>query len=135
MQFPYGALSPDAGETVPGICLTAENVLPLPVGYGPMRGVTVPATSTALAAGPKGIISLVKRDGTWAVFGATASDWYGLGADYAWGAAIASGFALTSGDHWSFLHFGAQLLGTNTTDGMYAYNVETPAGASVVTAA
>jgi hypothetical protein len=135
MQFPFGPLSPDAGETIPGICLTAENVLPLPVGYGPMRGLTVPATATALAAGPKGIISLVKRDGTWAVFGATSSDWYNMGADYTFGASIASGFALTSGDHWSFLHFGAQLLGTNTTDGMYAYNVETPAGASVITAA
>lgn len=136
MQFPFGQLMPDAGEIAGSGLMTAENALPIVGdGYGPMQGLSVPATATALADVPKGMISLVKRDGTWKVYGATSSAWYELGTDYAWAAALASGFSLTSGDHWSFNHFGAQLLGTNTTDGLYAYDVEAGGAASSISAA
>lgn len=136
MAFPFGQLMPDAGELAGNGVIVAENVLPIPGdGYGPMRGLSIPATATALADVPKGIISLTLRDGTWRVYGATSSAWYPLGADFAWGAAVASGLGLPSGDYWSFTHFGAFLLGTNTADGLYAYNVEAGGAATQITAA
>jgi hypothetical protein len=52
--------------------------------------------------------------------------------DYTW-SSLGGAFSLTAGDHWSYEGFGVQLLGTNTTDGLNAYNVETPAGFTVIT--
>jgi hypothetical protein len=127
MQFPYGPLAPDQGETTAPFTMLAENVLPKKDGYGPLKGLQVPATSDALPDAPKGIKSLVLRDGTWKVFGFTSDDWYELGDDFTW-TSLGATFSLTAGDHWSPEQFGSMLLGSNTSDGLQQYNVETPAG-------
>lgn len=132
MQFPFGPLAPDQGETTSPFVMLAQNVLPQANGYGPMKDIFIPATATALPSAPKGVKSLVLRDGTWKVFGATSADWYELGTDYTWGAGLGGTFSLTAGDHWSFEHFGSKLLGSNTTDGLQSYDVETPAGFTVI---
>lgn len=132
MQFAFGPLAPDKGETAAPFTMLAENVLPLEDGLKPLKALTVPATSTALPDPPKGVKSIVLRDGTWKVFGGTTDDWYELGVDYTW-SSLGGSFSLTAGDHWSYEGFGAQLLGTNTTDGLQAYNVETPAGFTTIT--
>jgi hypothetical protein len=131
MQFDFGPLAPDQGEISAGVTMLAQNVLPAPQGYGPMQALSVPASATALPDVAKGIKSLVLRDGTWKVYSGTTSDWYELQSDYTW-ASLSGTFSLTAGDHWSFEQFGAQLLGTNTTDGLQAYNVETPAGFTTI---
>lgn len=131
MHYPFGPLAPDKGETAGPFVMLAENVLPMEDGYRPLRALTVPATSTALPDAPKGLRSVVLRDGTWKVYGATADDWYELGADFTW-TSLGGSFNLPSGDNWSFEQFGAQLLGSNTSDGLQAYNVESPAGFATI---
>lgn len=131
MQFPFTPLGPDQGEQST-FTQVAQNVLPLQDGYGPMQALSIPATSDALPDAPKGIKSVVLRDGTWKVYGATSSDWYELGSDFTW-SALGGSFSLTAGDHWSFEQFGTKLLGTNTGDGLQDVDIEVPAGFTTIT--
>jgi hypothetical protein len=133
-MIPFGRLQPDAGEMSPGICMTADGVLPQLEGYGPAPNLTVASSATALAAACVGAISLVLNDGTWQVYAATASELYRLGSDYTWTALTAT-LNVTAGDEHVMRHFGNYLLMTNTTDGLEYYNVETPAGFTSVSAA
>lgn len=127
MDYPFGPLAPDQSEAS-AFTQVASNVLPLADGYGPMKGPAVSSGATALATAPKGIRPLVLRNGNWKIFAGTDTDWHELDSDFAFGAGLGGSFALTAGDHWSFEHYGAFLLGTNTTDGLQGYNVETPGG-------
>lgn len=131
MDFPFTALAPDDTEASTSTQV-ANNVLPLREGYGPMKGPAVSDDATALASAPKGVKSLVKRDGNWKVFAGTETDWYELDSSFAFGSGLGGSFSLTAGDHWSFEHYGSYLLGTNTTDGLQAYNVEVPAGFTAI---
>lgn len=133
-MIPYGELAPDAGELEPGICVVADGVLPQRIGYGPAPTLNVSVDAEALPSDPRGVISLVKNDGTWQVYGFTATEAYSMGADYSW-TALTAGLNVTSGDDVSAIHFGSYLLLTDTTDGLKTYNVETPAGFSDVAAA
>lgn len=134
-MFPFGPLAPDAGELEPGVCLVANGVLPLKTGYGPAASLFVEGGAEALSAAPRGLVSLVLNDGTWKVFGYTDDDIEVMAADYTWTSIGAGAFSLTSGDDWCGMHFGNYLLSTNTTEGLIAYNVETPAGFSAIAAA
>lgn len=104
--------------------LVADGVLPLLDGWGPYPSLYVPSTATALPAAPRGVFSIVLNDGSWKLFGMTVDSLYELDANYAWGAAISSGYACPSGFDWSGLHFGDKLLLTNTFDGLLSYDVE-----------
>jgi hypothetical protein len=117
-----------------GHVMEAVNVLPLKIGWGPMDGLAVSAGAEALPDDPRGLISLVLRDGTWRVFAFTESTVEAMDDQFTWDE-IGSGYACTGGDDWSALHFGSFLLATNTTDGLIAYNVEAPAGFSAISAA
>src|SRR5690606_24567461 len=77
---------------------------------------------------------LVTNGGSWKVYAGTDGDIYSLGSDYTW-SALGGTFNCTHGYDWSFLHYGSYLLSTNTTDGLQAYNVETPAGFTAYSAA
>lgn len=134
MQFPYGPLAPDQGANAPGICLTANGVLPKSQGFGPAQQLVTAATATALPAAPRGMITCLLRDGTTRVFGLTETSLYSLSATFTW-TLIQAGFTCTSGDDWSCRQFGNFLLFTNTTDGLWAYNIETGAAPSAITAA
>lgn len=134
MQFAFGPLAPDAGTNAPGVCLTANGVLPKSQGYGPAQQLVTPATATALPAAPRGMITCLKRDGTTAVFGLTETSLYSLSATFTW-TLIQAGFTCTSGDDWSCRQFGNFLLFTNTTDGLWAYNIETGGVPTAITAA
>lgn len=135
MQFPFGPFAPDAGEMEPGVCMVADGVLPQQVGYGPSPALNVSASADALPDDPKGVLSVVLNSGTWKVYAFTSDDVNELQADYSWVSVGAAAFNLTAGDDWSSMHFGSYLLGTNTTDGLVSYNVETPAGFSSIAAA
>lgn len=123
MQFPFGPLAPDAGANAPGVCVIADGVLPKQTGYGPAQQLVTAATAAALPGAPRGMITCLRRDGTTVVFGMTVSTLYQLTATYTW-TQIATGFNCTSGDDWSMKQFGDVLLFTNTTDGMWEYNIE-----------
>lgn len=133
MDVPFVPFEPDKGETLSMV--VADSVLPQAEGYGPFPSLYVPSTATALPAPPRGIASLVKNDGNWQAYGFTASAFYQLAANFAWGAAVASGYSCPTDYDWSILHYGSKLLFTNTTDGLKSYDVETPAGVSSITAA
>lgn len=134
----YGPWRPDVGGPNTGFATTADSVLPQAaaggIGYGPFPQLVTPSIATALSGAPRGNISLVKFDGTWAVFYGTVSTIEQLNASYGF-TSIGTGYACTSGDDWSLLHFGSYLLNSNTTDGFRAYNVEVPAGNNTVSGA
>jgi hypothetical protein len=131
MQFVFGPWAPDAGEMEPNICMIADGVLPKAIGYGPSPSLTVDAGAGALPDDPRGVISLVLNDGSWKVYAGTDADIHSLDSGYEWDA-LGGAFNVTDGDDWSFQHFGSYLLATNTTDGLQAYNVETPAGFTAI---
>ncbi|HTH11010.1 MAG TPA: hypothetical protein VMA55_15690, partial [Acidovorax sp.] len=125
MQVPFGPWAPDMQAATPGVLLTANNVLPIPGGYGPAPTMVLPGGSGAALPGvPRGAATTIKRDGTVQVYFFTANALYALDASYAF-ALIANGYSCTGGDDWSSVQFGDMLLYTNTTDGLWAYNIET----------
>lgn len=134
MQFSFGPLAPDRGDGTPGICLEANNVIPKYQGFGPRQQLVTSPTADALPAAPRGMITCLMRDGTTKVFGLTADTLYELSATFTW-SSVATGYTCTSGDDWSCQQFGDYLLYTNTTDGLYAYNIETGAAPSYISAA
>lgn len=132
-QFNFGPLAPDQGTGTPGICTVANNVLPKPNGYGPAPQMVTQGT-TALPGAARGAITCIKRDGTTQVYFFTADAFYGLGADYNF-TEIDDGYNCTSGDDWSLEQFGNMLLYTNTTDGLWAYDIEAGGAPSYIAAA
>lgn len=133
-MIPFGPFEPDKMETRGGIAMVAENVLPLPEGYGPFPGLSSVSGSTALSAAPRGLITVVLRAGDYKVYGFTESTLESLGTDFTW-STVDTGYSCTSGDDWSSVHFGNQLLYTNTTDGLYAYDLEAGGTPSSISAA
>ncbi len=123
MQYPFGPLAPDRGDAAPGFCMRANGVLPLIEGYGPAPSLATPAGATALGADPRGLLSFVEAAGAWDAIAFTAGDWYKLASDYSW-TSLGGTFNCTDGDDWSSLQFGKYALGTNTTDGLQAYDIE-----------
>lgn len=114
--------------------MVANGVLPKPQGFGPAQQLVTAATATALPAAPRGAITCLKRDGTTVVFGLTATALYQLSATYTF-TLVANGYNCTSGDDWSAVQFGNFLLYTNTTDGLWAYNIELGGAPAAITAA
>jgi hypothetical protein len=72
--------------------------------------------------------------GTFKGFAATATKVYTLGADYAFTALVPT-FTVPADDDEAMTQFGVFMLASNTTDGIYAYNMETPAGLNAVSGA
>lgn len=131
MDFPLVPWRPDEGETMATV--VADNVLPQKNGYGPMKSLYVPSTATALPAAPKGLISVVLDSGVWRSYAFTTDSIYQLQSDYTWGSAVATGYACPQAYNWSAVHFGKYLLYTNTTDGLYQYNVEAGGSPTAIT--
>lgn len=134
----WGPLRPDASGPNTGFAAIADNVMPYNVGqsigYLPAPQFVTTGGAGALSDSPRGNLSLTLSDGTSAVFFATSATIEQLGSSYTF-SSIDTGRSVTSGDDVSFLHFGAFLLNTDTTDGFKAYNVETPAGNNTVVGA
>jgi len=131
MQFSFGPFAPDRGVMTPGILRTANNVLPIPDGYGPAPTMVLPGGGDALPDAPRGMVTAVKRDGTTQVFAFTSSALYSLAADYTF-LELETGYTCTPGDDWSAVQFGDYLLYTNTTDGLWAYNIELGGAATYI---
>lgn len=125
MQIAFGPLAPDQGAGTAGIVTIANNVLPKVNGYGPAPSMIVQGTE-ALPSAPRGSITCIKRDGTTQVFILTVDALYSVDAVFDF-VLVEDGFSCTPGDDWSCEQFGNYLLFTNTTDGLWAYNIETAA--------
>lgn len=138
-QFPFGPWRPDVIGPNTGVAVIADGVLPQSIagsgiGYGPMPQMVTADAAVALAGAPRGIVSVQLFDGTWKVYAASAAKIQVLSSVYGW-SDIDTGRAVTSGDDVSFVHFGSFLVNTDTTSGMKAYNVQTPAGNNAVSGA
>lgn len=122
MQYIFGPFAPDAEANTVGVCTQVEGVLPTTDGYGPAPSLVKPGTAS-LPAAPRGGITCIKRDGTAQVFFFTSDAFYRVDASYAY-SLVDNGYSCTPGDDWSTEQFGDLLLYTNTTDGLWAYDIE-----------
>lgn len=134
MQFSFGQLAPDARENAAGVCMIANGVLPLIEGYGPAQQLVTPSSAAALAASPRGAITVIKRTGAVQVYFLTQTSLYALSTSYTF-SLIENGLNCTSGDDWSLEQFGDKLLYTNTTQGLRAYDVESGGAAVAIPSA
>jgi hypothetical protein len=125
------AFRPDAGELLSS---EISNVLMTAGGYGPRPTLTAAPGADALAAAPRGAFGGFLPNGTFKGFVATASEIYTLDADYGYTALSASLSVPTDEDE-VIGQFGIYMLATNTSDGMQAYNMDTPAGIAAVSGA
>lgn len=137
-MIPFGPWRPDAASPNSGFAATADNVQPKmagqALGYGSVAALVQALGAEALPDDPRGDISLVKFDGTYEIYFATATTIEQMDSSFQF-SSVATGLNVTAGDDMSFCHFGSYLINTNTTDGMNAYNVETPAGNNAVAGA
>jgi hypothetical protein len=138
MNIPWGPYRPDVGGANSGIAKQANNVLPQAagsgIGYGPMPALVTAAGAEALSGAPRGIISIQKASGAYAVFAATATKIETMDSAYQW-SDVETGRTVTSGDDVSFAYFGKYLLNSDTTDGFKAYDVEVGGTNSAVSGA
>lgn len=122
---------PDLGELVSG---TPANVLANGNGYGPRPSLQTAPGAAALAAAPRGAFGAYLPDGLFRGFAATSTEVYTLGADFAF-TALTPTFTVPADDDEAMAQFDVFMLASNTTDGMYAYNIDTPAGLNAVSGA
>jgi hypothetical protein len=140
----WGPWRPDQSGPNTGFCQIADNVLPQSagvgsnggqkIGYGPFPGFVTTPGAGALSGAPRGSISLRLDDGTSQVYFATATTIEQLTSTYTF-TSIETGRNVTASDDVIFLKFGSFLLNTDKTDGLKAYNVQTPAGNNAVSGA
>lgn len=127
MNIPWGPYRPDVGGANSGIAKQANNVLPQAagngIGYGPMPALITATGAEALSGAPRGIISVQKASGAYAVFAATETTIETMDSAYQW-TDVETGRTVTSGDDVSMLLFGKYLLNSDTTDGFKAYDIE-----------
>jgi hypothetical protein len=123
VDVPFGPLAPDMGDVAPGYMLVADGVQPTIDGYAPFPKLVYSATATALPSDPRGLYPYQTADGTWNIVAGTSTAIYLKASDDTW-TAIQGGLTLTPGDDWCFTRFGTKLLMSNSTAGLYVYDVE-----------
>lgn len=134
MAFPFGPWTPDRDGATKIIEGAVPQSASVGMGYGPFPQLMAADGAEALPADPRGVISLEKASGSWAVFAATATTIEMLASDYSW-TEIENSRTVTAGDDVSFARFGKFLINTDTTSGMKAYDVDAGGSNSAVTGA
>lgn len=121
---------------VPGFSRVINGVQPIGgaggIAYGPMKSLNV--FTGALPAAPRGFISYATAAGERQNIAFTESTWEILGSDLDWDE-LESGFSCPTGYDWSPVRFGDKIIASNSADGMWDYDLETPAGVNVVSTA
>jgi hypothetical protein len=120
---------PDLGELLSS---TVSNVIMGKAGWGPDKALAAAAGATAFPGIYRGHLSAVLPNGAFKVFAATVDEIYEMDTAYDWGAGLSASLAVPDGDDLSMRQFGVFMVITNTVDGMFSYNMETPAGFSAV---
>lgn len=129
-MIPFPQFAPDAGELESS---TLNNVFVTRDGYGPRPTLTAASGATVFSSGsqvrgafagqvPGGAFNGFLCDGT-KVWALTSTFGYSdLGVT----------FTVPTGEDESFSQYGVFMFGTNTTDGLYAYNMSSPSGFNAV---
>ena len=114
---PWAPDQPRLGNT----CITAQNVIPLANGYGPMLGPS--PSGDALAAAPKGAISFKQVDGTIETFAGTATALYRRNGT-SWTDVTRNAGAYSSNTtNWRFALYGDRLIATNGINNPQAFDL------------
>ena len=122
---------PDAGEMASS---EVSNVFITTNGYGPRPTLEAAPGAVALSEAPRGAFGGFLPDGTFKGFVATDDDVFTVDADYDY-TSLSATFTVPADEDQAFAQFGVYMLTSNTTDGMYDYNMDTPAGLNAVTGA
>lgn len=124
---------PDAGELVSS---TISNVLMTANGYIPRPTLAAAPGAAVFASGAqcRGAFGGLVPNGAFNGFLASATKIYKLSASYGY-TDLAVAFTVPTGEDESFSQFGVYMLCSNATDGVYAYNMDTPAGLNAVSGA
>lgn len=114
----FPPFEPDRTPFSAGSSPNVVNCLPVADGWGPLQQFVY--VSAALAAEPKGAISIRTSGGTYKTFAFTTTKAYQLDtSDYTWDdvSRLAGGdYACPSTDQWSFAVFGTYLIAVNLAD-------------------
>jgi hypothetical protein len=133
-----GPFRPDLADTNEGVLANLLNASLKPdgsgVAYGPLPGLVVASTATALPDAPKGTLTAVTSGGVYKNFVMTTTNIYLLAADGT-PTSIGSGYALPAGDKWSATQFGTKAIFTNTADGMLEYDVDAGGAVTAISGA
>lgn len=130
----FGPWRPDAAGPNTGNVRVADGVIRTVTGYGPFPQLVTADGSDPLSGEPRGLISVQAPDGNWYVFAATATTIERLLSDFTW-SDLETGRTVPDGEDVSFALFGSYLINTDTTSGLKAYNIITPAGNNAVSGA
>lgn len=124
---------PDAGELVSS---TLNNVFMEANGFGPRPVLSASPGAAVFSSGAqvRGAYAGQVPGGIYEGFVASATKVFRLSATYGY-TDLAVTFAIPSGEDEAFAQFNAMLIATNTADGMYAYNMQTPAGLNAISGA
>lgn len=137
-MLPVGPYRPDVAASNANVSPYVLNVTmkadEAGLAYGPHPSLSVTSGAGALPARPRGGCKVVLQSGTKKLFVGTAATVQEMANDFTW-TSITTGKAVPSTDNWSMVQFGNKLLMTNTADGLFAYDVETPAGVGAVSGA
>ena len=123
---------PDQGDLISS---TVSNVMMTQAGWAPDKALTPIEGATAFPGTIRGYLSAVLPDGTFKVFGATSAEVYEMSATGDWGAGLSASLAVPDDDDFIMKQFGVYWIGTDTVDGMLAYNMSTPAGVNAISGA
>lgn len=115
-MIPFGAFRPDAAGLNAQVCTMARNCVPLAKGFGPLKSPS--AATSALPSACVGAAVVLAEDGSVSHYAGTASQIYKINTSAAWVAHGAGGYAVPSGDRWTFTTFGTNVLSTNIADGL-----------------
>lgn len=152
MPIPLGAWAPDMPPYTPGVLVEATNVLPVPAGYGPARGLT--EVGDALAARCQGVFGFIAEDGIAQVYAGTEEGLYRATAlsagdytylateggtllvddqgqffitadasDSMWEDVSKSTYTTPESGGWRFVRFGDLVIATNFTDPIQSYDI------------
>lgn len=133
-----GPYRPDVADTNPGISRYALNLTMRAdaqgVSYHPRKSLQVATSSTALPAAPRGAIAVVAQSGAFKGYFGTAGTLQSLDNDFGF-TEIGTGYTLTAGHNWGFCQYGDHLIATNTTDGMFQWNIESGGSVTAISGA
>ncbi len=122
---------PDAGELLSS---EVSNVFMAAGGYVPRPTLAAAPGAAAMAAAPRGAFGGFLANGTFKGFVATSAEVYSIGSDFSFTALTAS-LTLGAGEEQAFSQFGVFMLTSNLSNGLKAYNMDTPAGLNAVSGA
>lgn len=122
MQYPFAPWTPDNPAPNTGLSTVIEGAIPQVGGFGPFPQLVASSGAAALPGDPRGIISIQKQSGDYAVYAATADTIQEMQSDFTW-LEIENGRAVPDGEDVSFCLFGSKMISTDVVDGLKAFDV------------